>query len=455
MFKSIRIIIWAGIAAMVFPLTVLARADAQSAMPLELDHAVAIALEGNPGLAKITARAHALAELPAQVGTLPDPVLSLNALNLPNDTFSLSQEAMTQMQVGIGFTLPFPGKLNLREQAAEFAAKSAEFDVDEMRLVLIRNVRSTWWSLFYLDRAIAIVKRNQALLRELVKISETKYQTGQGMQSDVLLAQVELSRLLEIGITLDANRSTQAAALKALLDRPSATAIILPVQIDETLPNAPDVESLRLIALNTRPVLFSQRNALEAARTQVALAEKDYYPDFKLGAAYGFRSGTNPNGSARANMTSLALSMNLPIFSGTRQDRALAQRKAEVIVEESAVEDKQVQVQAEIEQALAEYHANREQASLFKTGIIPQARQMTAAMFSAYQVNKADFLNLVRAEVTLYNYETQYWKALSSGWQAWARLEASVGTAPTGSYEGDVKNNNKINDMQILQGVHP
>ena len=54
---------------------------------------------------------------------------------------------------------------------------------------------------------------------------------------------------------------------------------------------------------------------------------------------------------------------------------------------------------------------------------------MPASMPAAYQVNKADFLNLVRAQVTLYNYETQYWKALSSGWQAWARLEAAVGTA--------------------------
>ena len=44
-----------------------------------------------------------------------------------------------------------------------------------------------------------------------------------------------------------------------------------------------------------------------------------------------------------------------------------------------------------------------------------------------YQVNKVDFLNLVRAQITLYNYETQYWKVFSSGWQAWARLEAAVG----------------------------
>jgi cobalt-zinc-cadmium efflux system outer membrane protein len=33
----------------------------------------------------------------------------------------------------------------------------------------------------------------------------------------------------------------------------------------------------------------------------------------------------------------------------------------------------------------------------------------------------------VRAQVTLYNYQTQYWKALAASRQAWARLEAAVG----------------------------
>jgi cobalt-zinc-cadmium efflux system outer membrane protein len=171
----------AVIAANVFSLTALAGTQDE---PLTAKHAVEIALAGNPGLAKMTARARALAEVPAQAGTLPDPMLSLNALNLPNDTFSLSQEAMTQIQVGIGFTLPFPGKLDLRSQAAEFEARAARFDVDEM---LVKNVRATWWNMFYLDRALTVVERNQVLLRQLVKIAETRYKTGQGMQSDVLL----------------------------------------------------------------------------------------------------------------------------------------------------------------------------------------------------------------------------------------------------------------------------
>ena len=434
MSKSVvtSVAVWTGVAAVFFSMTVLAAPqsmDGKDVAPLTLERAVGLALADNPGLAKITARARALAEVPAQVGTLPDPVLSLNALNLPTDTFSLSQEAMTQMQVGVGFTLPFPGKLNLREQAADFEAKAADFDVEEMRLVLVKNVRSTWWNLFFLDRSLSIVQRNQVLLRQLARIAETKYKTGEGMQSDVLLAQVELSKLLDIEISLKASRQTQVAALKALLDQPAEARITLPDQADESLPPTMNMEALRKMALDTRPVLFSQRNALEVAHTRVALAKKDYYPDFKLGAAYGFRSGNNPNGSARANVSSFTLSMNLPIFSGTNQDRALAQRRADVMKEESGLEERIVQVQTEIEQALSDYRAGREQASLFKTGIIPQARQMTASMLASYQVNKVDFLNLVRAQVTLYNYETQYWKALSSGWQAWARLEAAVGTA--------------------------
>ncbi len=457
MFRSFtKATVWLCIATSLFPLTALAGTqvgtpDEQGAALFTLDHAVEIALEGNPGLAKINARAKALAEVPAQVGTLPDPVLSLNAQNLPTDTFSLSQEAMTQMQIGIGFTLPFPGKLGLREQAADFEADAARFDVDEMRLVLVRNVRTTWWSLFYLDRALSIVQRNQVLLRQLVKIAETKYKTGQGMQSDVLLAQVELSKLLDIEIGLKGLREVQVAALKALLDRPAKTELRLPTQADELLPFVPDQKSLRKMALNERPVLFSQHDALEAARAREALAEKDYYPDFKLGAAYGVRSGNNPNGSARANLSSFAFSMNLPIFTGTRQDRALSQRKAEVIREESGMEERSVQVQTEITQALADYHAAKEQASLFKTGILPQTRQMTASMMAAYQVNKVDFLNLIRAQITLYNYETQYWKALSSGWQAWARLEAAIGKQiPTGASMTQPAANKSISDKGNL-----
>jgi len=395
---------------------------------LTLKKAEALALQQNPGLAAQAASARALAQIPVQAGSLPDPTMSLNAMNLPVDTFSAAQENMTQLQFGLSQALPFPGKRGLRERAAGFEAQAAEFDTAEFELKLLLHVRMIWWNLFYLDRAIEIVRRNQELLRQLVKIAETKYKVGRGLQQDVLLAQLELSKLLDVEISLNATAKREAAGLNALLNRPADTSVQLPAQVDETLPQVAAETELARIARSSRPLLARYAKHIEAAETRVDLAEKDFYPDFKLGAAYGLRSGINPmNGQSRPDFASAMLSLNLPIYSGSKQDRKVDQRKAELVRSEFTLADAKAGVLAEVSQALADYQQARNQAQLFKTGIIPLANQTVASMLAGYQVNKVDFLNLVRAQVALYNFETQFWQAIASANQSLARLTAAVG----------------------------
>ena len=84
---------------------------------LFLEDAIAIAIEDNPSLSEMQACYEAL-EVPSQVGTLPDPILSLNAMNLPTDTFSVGQKPMTQLQLTVSQAIPFPGKLSLQESAS-------------------------------------------------------------------------------------------------------------------------------------------------------------------------------------------------------------------------------------------------------------------------------------------------------------------------------------------------
>ena len=389
--------------------------------------AVSMALKNNPGLAEIQARADAAKAIPSQLGTLPDPVLSFNALNLPTDTFNLSQEAMTQLQVGLSQAIPFPGKLALKEEAAQYEAEAVGQNVDEMRLTLIRDVKNAWWQLFYLDRALDIVRVNQDLLRQFVTIAETKYKVGQGLQQDVLLAQLELSKLLDSEIQLTGMRRNEAARFNALAGFSANRAVSLPNQADARIPSLPADEKLYLLAETSRPLLAGQRSRIDAARSRLDLAEKDYYPDLKLNAAYGARSGYNPNQTSRADFASFGVAMNLPIYTDSKLDKAVDQRKAEVLGQTYNLQDIQLQVQKTITASRADFEQASEQVSLFETGIIPQSRQTVASMFAGYQVNKVDFLNLVRAQLTLYNYETQYWKALSTANQALAKLVAAVG----------------------------
>ncbi len=395
--------------------------------PLMLGQAVAEALRGNPNLAAIKARADALAAIPDQRGTLPDPKMSVKMVNLPLDSLSFTQEGMTQLQIGFSQGLPFPGKLQLRKEVAQAVADAAGFDVDELRLRLARDVKVVWWNLFYLDRALEIVDSNQTLLRQFVEVAESKYSVGKGLQQDVLLAQVELSRLLDRQIHLEGQRRNEAIRLNTLLDYPATAPVALPGEISEEFQPLRDEAQLVTRAMTISPLLAIRERQVEAAKLRVALAKKDYYPDFNLGAAYGLRNGNNPNGSARDDFASIMLSMSLPIYTGTKQDRAVDQRNSERLRQRYALEDERNQVAAAISLALSDYRRGEEKVMLFKTGIIPQASQTVASMLAGYQVNKVDFLNVVRSQITLYNYQILYWKAFGEANQALARLAAAVG----------------------------
>ena len=58
---------------------------------LELNKAVKIAVDENPNLSQMLERYRAFLEIPSQVGSLPDPTINLNAMNLPTSSFSTTK----------------------------------------------------------------------------------------------------------------------------------------------------------------------------------------------------------------------------------------------------------------------------------------------------------------------------------------------------------------------------
>jgi outer membrane protein TolC len=403
--------------------------QAEPVEALTIAQAELIALATNPSLAGAKAQAEAMAAMPAQAGALPDPLLGLNAMNLPVDTFDLDQEPMTQMQVSLSQAFPFPGKRGLRREAAEHEAAAASAAVGERRQHLIGDVRALWWQLFALDRSLTIVRENQGLMRDFVEITRTKYKVGAGLQQDVLLAQLELSRLLNDELQLVSRRQAAAAGFNALLNRPAAYAVRLaPVPANDRLPELPTEQLLLDMAVENRPLLSGRRELVEAARDRADLAKKDYYPDFRLGAAYGFRSTDDRvTGETLPDFLSVMFSVNLPIYSGSRQSKALEQRQSELSQRRFMLGDSLRSVEASISQQRARYVAARQQVLLFSTAILPQAEQTVESMLAGYQVNEVDFLNVINAELRLFNSQVSYWEALGSAKESLARLAAAVG----------------------------
>jgi outer membrane protein TolC len=299
---------------------------------LELEEAVLIALEHNPELASLQAQSAAMRTMPSQAGALPDPMLSLNAMNLPADTFDTGQEPMTQMQIALSQSFPFPGKRGLKREAVEHKANASDAMLEERRTSLTGDVRVAWWRLMYQDRALVIIEQNKELMRVFVEIAQTKYRVGNGLQQDVLLAQLELSRLLDRELRIVGLRRSAQAELNALMGRHSDRLLMLPaLPPNVVLPQLPPEFTLLEMAGTSRKIIHVNRDLVNAAQADLEFAKRDRFPDFRLGVGYGFRDGFDPlRGQDRTDLVSVMLSVNIPLYSGSKQGKAVEQRSYEV-----------------------------------------------------------------------------------------------------------------------------
>jgi len=398
----------------------------EKAASLSLDAAVSQALANNPSLAEIKTRAEAMAAVPSQAGSLPDPTLSVEMLNLPTDSFDVREDFMTMVDVGLSQTIPFPGKLALKEQAAGLEAEAAAQTVEEARLRLVRDVKLRWWELFYLERTLQILAETETSLRDLTRTVQARYRVGEVPQQDVLQAQLDLSKLGEERLVHTAMHHREVARLNALLDRPPTNFFDLAYDEPQELPEVLAEEQLDETAEQARPLLNQKRRTVDAAQSRVELAKKDYYPDVTFSAGYAFRDRA-PNGENRSDFVRFGVSLNLPVYAGRKQAKAVDQQQSEWLREKYALQDALRKVQADIAATLSDYRRAKDHHALLRHEIIPLAEQTVASLRANFEVGKAGMADLLRATGSLRNAEIQAWQAYAQAQQALAKLTAAAG----------------------------
>ncbi len=393
---------------------------------ISLDALLKEALQNNPRLQAFRLQTIADSLKIPQAGALPDPMLSLNILNLPLDNYVFDQEPMSGKQFAVKQSFPFFGKLGLKERIARENARVTRANYNELEAQLFRNIKLLYYDLYYIDEAITTTQKNFSLITEFVNIAEKKYSVGKGLQQDVLKAQVELSKMNERLITLKQKREQLEANLNKLLNRPIRQAVaktekpLLPVKIY-------DWKNLEQSAVKQRALLNAWRLRIEQRKAQSALAKKSYLPDFSVFMAYTQRDVLQ-SGMGGVDFLSGGITFNLPLYFGRKQakqvqEKQIAQRQAE-----AAYRNIQNQVNAALDNTLTAMDKNTKLLDLYSTGIIPQAAQSLQSAMIGYQTDKVDFLTLINNQKTLFNFELEYSRILSAYQKNLAELEYVTGT---------------------------
>jgi outer membrane protein TolC len=390
-----------------------------------LNELIKEALENNPKLEAAVQRALASEKVIPQAGALPDPQITFGLLNLPINSFSFSQEPMTGKVIGVMQMFPFPGKLSLATDIAEYESAAIKYQQEEIRNKVVQLVKQVFFDLYAIDRAFETTEKNKALMEQFIHMVETKYATGSGLQQDVLRAQVELSKLEDDLIMWQQKRFSAAARLNALLNRPVDS------PVDKTLPELMLPESPVAIFSaeeidNSRPLLKVWNERIQKAGTAIKLAERDIWPNFTVGTSYRQRNNLS-DGRQMADFFSATVSLNIPLYFRRKQKAKVVEKELTLNAARFEYENVKINVLSEIESILAELERNRKRVELYKDGILIQAQQSLESAHAGYRVGKVDFLTLINNWMMLQNYELQYFFALSNFYKNLANYELAVG----------------------------
>jgi len=391
-----------------------------------LEEVVAEALADNQEIRADEARWEAFKQRTVQAGVLDDPMLMLRAQNvLIREPLAFDREAMTAKVIGISQMVPFFGKRALSRDAARYGAESARWALEERKIELTRMVKETWYQLLFVEGWQEIVEKNIAILDDLSRFSETMYSVGQGLQQDVLKAQVERSKMEEVRISLRQKRRSLEAALNALRFRPADTPI-LPAPALELTPLALDGAALEELAADSRPWLKRLDAEEQKALVAKKLAEKEFYPDFTFSLEYMQRDATM--GEEGFDMYSAAVTFNLPVRR-ERRHAMVAEAGSEIRLARAEQDAARNQIRLDIADVLARLAGYRRLADLYREGIIPQAGHTLEAATAAYRAGRADFMSVLDSQAMLFDFEREYIEAVAEHQMQLARLEAVVGTS--------------------------
>jgi outer membrane protein TolC len=319
--------------------------------------------------------------------------------------------------------LPWKGRRSTRATLARTEAEMRELDLEAMRVELAAMASTLWADLWLAERQLETNGHHVDLLADLRGAADAQYVVGQATQQDLIQAEVEIARMRESRVRLDAARRDAIARINALLHRaPRAPLPPLPAATGPTREVDETSDALQAAALSGRPALVAADASIRAASASAELASLARKPDVGLAAIYDSMEGKD-------HQFQVGVSVNLPVWRGRL---AAAEREAQHAIE--AAESRRVeledQVRLEVDVALRAAETAGEIGEIYRDHLVPAATDQFAAARAGFETGRNPFLAVLIAENNLRDVTLGGYEATAELIRGLAMLDRAIGRLP-------------------------
>ena len=385
---------------------------------LLLNDLVAEALRNNPEILASLHQVDAVHAKVGQAGSLDDPELTYMREEMPG--FRWNEASMQKIELMQMFR--FPSKLSKETEIAEINAEHSHHEHYEKELEIVARLKSAYYELWFVQQSLALNQENVRLLQQFVSIAKTKFGVGDASLQDVLKANVELAKLENQETMFQQQEQSAKSMLISILNRqPNDTLGV--ASLTDSVVFTLSLDTLRQLALRSRPMLLHDSLAVEESRAMLSLSKSEYLPDLKLGVQYV----TAPMGDFRGWSIIAGISLPFAPWTLAKANSRVEEATATISKSSATFNASRNMVLSNVGDLYYRAQSAKQQINSYRTTILPQARQSLKASITAYQNGRTDFLMLIDAYRMLVEFSMESLMVRMQCEQAVSELERQVG----------------------------
>jgi cobalt-zinc-cadmium efflux system outer membrane protein len=393
-----------------------------TAVRITLDQAIQYALQHNHALeaARSTIRQNQAQEITANLR--PNPTLSWDTQFLP--LFNLNQfngsyiSNSAQFDLGLGYTFERGQKRQHRLQAAQDQTTVSRSQVSDNQRTLTFNVAQQFVAVLLAQSMIELAQQDLASFQQTVDLSEAQARAGAISEGDAIKIKLQL---LQFQTDVSSAKLAKVQALASLRQFVGFESVPQDYDVDGTLDYQPvhgDLETLKMLAINSRPDLQAARQSIIAARSQESLAVANGKRDLDVSFNYSH--------VADINTGAFFFNMQIPIFD--RNQGEIARTQAAITQSQELAAEANEQVLSDVVNAYEGVRTSDQIIGLYRSGYLDQTTQSRDISQYAYQRGAASLLDFLDAERSYRANQLAYRQALANYMTTLEQLREAVGT---------------------------
>jgi outer membrane protein TolC len=333
----------------------------------------------------------------------------------PNPSLSLVPGVPSPYLLTLDFAIPIEtaGKRGHRIQVARSLDQAARFDLADSAWTIHTGVRAALLNYLLASRSVELFRSEEKVREDQLNILDQIFSAGEMPRQNVDFARIELTKAHLALVMAESQVSETKAALAAAIGVPVAA--LQSVDFSwPTLDTLPSVESFSPADIQRQAVV--NRLDLRRSLAQYAAAEAGLqleiakqYPDINIGPGYTYEE--------THSFFTAGLSTTVPLFN--RNQGPIAEAEARRKQAAAVFLERQAQVIARSERALAVYTAALKEQAVIESLRKPQENQM--------QIMQQAIRAGIDTRLSLDNVEIQNWVLARGQLDALARAQRAFG----------------------------